>query len=97
LQLAPDQPVQRPAVGVREVLGGDQDRLQQRVDVALLGERDADGVEVLEAGEEARLERALDVHHAARRGFGTDLVGARRTHWIPDGMALLVDVMRKVT
>jgi hypothetical protein len=51
-----------------EVLGRDEDRLEQLVDVALLRERDADRVEVLELGEEMRLQRPRELRGRLRRG-----------------------------
>src|SRR6185437_1814537 len=91
LELSPDQPVERAAVGAREVLRGDEDRLEEPVDVALLREGDPDRVEVLELREEARLERAHEAgvarlrrfDAAARRSFRTDLVA-------PDGHGYLM-------
>ena len=78
LQLVAHQPVERAAVGPRQVFRRDQDRLQQLVDVALLRERDADGVEVLELGEEMGLERAAELRgRSHRRGLQVPRVGAR--------------------
>src|SRR3970040_494222 len=45
-------PVERAAVGVRDVLGRDEDPLEQSVDVPLLREGDPDVVELLEAPEQ---------------------------------------------
>src|SRR6185312_14276313 len=70
------QPVERAAVGAREVLRGDENRFEEPVGVSLLRERDADRVEVLELGEEARLEgldhRARDARRVDPRGLGDD-------------------------